>query len=173
MSLAKYKKGPCSNCSPKGSLFTRSLDYDHDGPAEEGPRPVWRCTNCGHETPRLERKSSERTEPTATQTKALGWLKDAIVRLKSLKPDDSEFKEERIRVERGVLYAYLVFGRKGDEGTLLAIVGRETYHVAIGPSGSVRPVAWTGPKCKEPRGVFDVANRGTDWKPPKKEPTKS
>lgn len=164
----KTKRANCPNClkhSPEArACFEATFTY-----ADGSRRNIWECQNCGHRMPRGQRSFKGIDKPSPAQEKALEALKAEIVRLKSLgSPQEHEFKRCEIKVEDGLMFARIEYGRKGDEGTYAEIFCRYNYHVLIGRNGGVRPVYWTGPKKDEPHGVFAVANWGTEYKAPAK-----
>ncbi len=131
------KTGKCPNCCPEGgAIFESGMAYDDNEP---DPVPVWRCNNCFHEIRRVIRKRLEGSSP-LTQSQL-----DAITRIQQDRllgqGTGYEVKEFRLTNLGRCVSVVVTVGRKGDEGTMAAVLCRYRGHFFVGRRGGIEAVS--------------------------------
>jgi hypothetical protein len=123
------KHAACSNCMPEGgAILIATFDYD-----EHERTPVWECNNCGEQIARrTQRRPDESTPLTQSQL-------DAITEIQRCKTHDQGRVIKSLKVKNGgrSVYVSITVGSINDEGTMLAIIGRDRGHFAIGRGGKI------------------------------------
>lgn len=134
----KAKRGKCPYCSPEGGAYLRPSYVFGD---DRDPTPVWECSNCG--TIQLRRIKAASKKPSRAQVCAAEEIRQYHL------GRGYEIKRWIERFECGILWVQCVVGRVGDEGTLLAVLGRLHGHFSIGVGGKIISIGHDTSKDRE------------------------
>lgn len=163
MNGTQFKEMPCPKCCPNGLA-----DFHKDWSVST-KKPIWECTNCRHELPRRCRDFSKTPEGrTASQETALEWLKGEILQHDGHGRTEGtyEYKTWDLINEGHYLLLTTEVGRKGDEGTMGAVLARTRRLIRIGRRGGLRLVntgVWSEKKDRMVRSAKQARGPSVTW----------
>lgn len=124
------KQAGCQNCKEK-TYHTAGTALDDN----LNRSPVWYCNLCNHQTPRkVQKRKTENSLLTASQLRAITQIQQYKLR--------EGYEVKRFGVTQLGFNVSVVceVGRKGDEGTLSAILCRYRGHFFVGTRGAIKAV---------------------------------